>query len=282
MDANWIDAVLAAVMLLSVTLATLRGFMHSAFGLTAVVVAFTLTLARGDILLQPINHVLESPNISGAVSHAIVFVAALIAGGALGKLIRGAARKMDLGGLDRFVGFLFGLLRGGLIAVIIVLVVGALPVENSRAWKESALTPVAGAVAFLFLGKGGMLETSLWTFDERRRPSLDFFPRKPTALTSEEDSDLDTDSNSDPDEGADQKALSKEEQARRPRKAKREAKRQARLDARRRQKGGDESASEDEDELILNVNKWTAGEMEKILKNENPSCDGSEGASCAE
>ena len=182
MSANWIDAALAAVMLLSVTLATLRGFMYSAFGLAAVVVAFALALSHGGVLLNPINHALESPGISGALSHAVVFVVALVACGALGKLIRRTAHKLDLGGMDRFGGFLFGLLRGGLIAVVVVLVVGALPVENSKAWKESALTPVFGTVAFLFLGKGGMLETTLWEFDRKHRPSLNFSVILPSAL----------------------------------------------------------------------------------------------------
>ena len=280
MSANWIDAVLIAVMLLSVTLATLRGFMHSAFGLAAVIVAFTLAMARGGVLTRPIDYVLESPNISGALSHAVVFVAALVACGALGKFIRGAARKMDLGGLDRFVGFLFGLLRGGIIAVIIVLTVAALPVENSRAWKESALTPVAGTVAFFFLGKGGMLETSLWTYDEKRRPSLDFSFREPAAPESEQDSDSD----SDPEEGADREELSGEEKARRPRKAKREAKRNARLEARRRKsgEGEDQGESGDEPRSILDANNRTMRQVEKILKNENAPCGGARSEPCAE
>ena len=282
MSANWIDAVLIAVMLLSVTLATLRGFMHSAFGLAAVIVAFTLALARGGLLTQPIDHILESPNISGALSHAVVFVAALVACGALGKFIRGAVRKMDLGGLDRFVGFLFGLMRGGIIAVIIVLAVAALPVENSRAWQESALTPVAGTVAFFFLGQGGMLETSLWTYDERRRPSLDFSFRKPATPAPEQDSDSDSDS--DPEEGADREELSAEEKARRPRKARREAKREARLEARRRKSGEyeDQGESGDEPRSILDLNDRAIRQAEKILQEENPSCGGSESGPCAE
>ena len=190
MTANWIDAVLSAVLLLSIALATFRGFMHSAITLAAVVVAFTLALAQGDILLDPLNAVFDAPGVSAALSHAVVFVAALLVFGALGKLIRKTAARLDLGGLDRFIGFLFGLLRGGLIVVVIVLVFGALPVENSKAWKESAVTPVAGTVAFLFLGKGGMLETNLWRFDKRNRPSLNVSALMPSALRDLPDESL--------------------------------------------------------------------------------------------
>lgn len=193
MSANWIDAILAAVLLLSVALATLRGFLYSILGVLSALLAFALALAQGGILIAPLNAILESPGVSAALSHAIVFVAALLAFSAVGKLIRGATRKLDLGGLDRFGGFLFGLLRGALIAVVAVLVIGALPVENSGAWKNSALVPAAGGVAFLFLGQGGMLETKLWEFDERRRPALNYALITPAALKSasrdEEDSE---------------------------------------------------------------------------------------------
>ena len=201
MSANWIDATLAAILLLSVALATWRGFLYSALGVLSAVLAFALALAQGDILLAPLNAALESPGVSAALSHAIVFVAALLGFGAVGKLIRGATRKLDLGGLDRFGGFVFGFLRGGLIAVVVVLVVSALPVQGSDAWKDSALAPVAGGVAFLFLGQGGMLETTLWEFDDRRRPALNYSVITPSVLKSasrsdEADSESDSDSDS--------------------------------------------------------------------------------------
>ena len=199
MSANWIDALLAAVMLLSVVAAVARGFMYSAVGLAAVVLAFTLALARGDFLLELFHAVLESAGVAAALSYAVIFVAALLFFGATGKLIRKVAGKLDLGGLDRFAGFCFGVARGGVLAVLIVLVAGALPVGETRAWKESVAVPLAGTVAYLLLGKGGPLETDLWSFDESRRPSLRFLSAAPSALAYDDD---DNDSPQDQDEGS--------------------------------------------------------------------------------
>ena len=197
MSANWLDFVFAAVMLLSVALGAWRGLMHSAFGLIALVVAFTLALSQGNILMRPLNAALESPGVSAALSHAVVFVGALVLCGAAGKLVRRAARKLDLGGLDRFGGFVYGVARGGLVSVVLALVFGALPLGGTRAWLESDLTPVAGTLAYLFVGKGGMLETNLWEFDKRGRPSLNMSVILPAAADAVDDGSLDGDVDSD-------------------------------------------------------------------------------------
>ena len=182
--ANWIDILLAAIMLLSVGLATLRGLLHSVFGLAAAALAFIVALRRGDFFAPWLESALGT-SASVSLSYAAVFVLALLVFGAVGKMIRATARKLDLGGLDRVGGFVFGLLRGGLAAVVVVLVIGALPLEDTRAWRESKLTPVAGGVAFMLMRPGGFLETELWRFDERRRPSLHVFPSLPTTLPSD-------------------------------------------------------------------------------------------------
>ena len=172
--ANWIDILLAAIMLLSVGLATLRGLLHSVFGLAAAVLAFVIALSRGDYFAPFMEPVLGAA--AASISYAAVFFIALLVLGAVCKMIRATTRKVDLGGVDRVGGFVLGLLRGGLAVVVVVLVIGALPVDETRAWRESKLTPVVGGVAFLLMGPGGVWETEFWDFDERRRPSLNLLP----------------------------------------------------------------------------------------------------------
>ena len=110
--ANWIDILLAAIMLLSVGLATLRGLLHSVFGLAAAALAFIVALRRGDFFAPWLESALGT-SASVSLSYAAVFVLALLVFGAVGKMIRATARKLDLGGLDRVGGFVFGLLARG-------------------------------------------------------------------------------------------------------------------------------------------------------------------------
>ena len=250
MEVNWIDALLGAVMLLSVVAASARGFMYSAVGLAAVILAFTLALSQGDILLELFDSVLESSGVAAALSYAVVFVAGLLFFGATGKIIRKVAGKLDLGGLDRFAGFCYGMARGGILAVVIVLAAGALPVGKTRVWKESAAVPVAGAAAYLLLGKGGPLETDLWRFDENRRPSLSLLSAAPSALAYDED-----------DSNQDDESESKSEDA----------------------ESGAESGAEGEGESTLwGLNKKTRSRVEQILEAEEKPCVESESESCAE
>lgn len=245
MEVNWLDALLAVVMLLSVAAAVARGFMYSAVGLAAVILAFTLALSQGGILLELFDAVLESSGVAAALSYAVVFVVALLFFGALGKLIRKVAGKLDLGGLDRFAGFCFGLARGGILVVVIVLAFGALPLGNTTAWKESAAVPVAGAVAYLLLGKGGVLETDFWSFDERRRPSLRFLSAAPSALAYDEDE------------------FNESEQD-------------------KNEENESDSSDSGEESGVLGLNKKTRGQIEDILGAEEKPCVESEDESCAE
>ena len=133
-------AVLGAI-LLSTLFAFVRGFVRELIALVSWVVgfagAFAFAPAVGDWI----------PEIPGypAVRYLIAFAAILIAALVLGALIAGPLVKVihsaGLGFVDRFLGSLFGVVRGLLLVVAFVLVAGLTAMPRADWWQNSALAP---------------------------------------------------------------------------------------------------------------------------------------------
>jgi membrane protein required for colicin V production len=68
-----------------------------------------------------------------------VFVATLIVTTLLSALVTKFVKVSVLHGLDRWLGALFGLLRGLVIVIALAMVAGLTPLPRSADWKGSAL-----------------------------------------------------------------------------------------------------------------------------------------------
>ena len=71
----------------------------------------------------------------------IVFVAVLIFAALLASLLSELVRKLGLSGLDRALGAMVGMLRGGLVVIVLALAAGMTKFPQSPLWKNAALTP---------------------------------------------------------------------------------------------------------------------------------------------
>lgn len=74
--------------------------------------------------------------------YASVFVAVLVVVSVLGMLLRAALRLALLGGADRLLGGVLGLVRGGLIAAVLLLIGSYTPLRMEPEWQQSHLRPV--------------------------------------------------------------------------------------------------------------------------------------------
>ena len=130
---NWVDLVVLAVIALSGLLAFMRGLVREVLGVGAWVVAALVASSYGVFpYVQPwVRRQFSDPTTADLVAFGSVFLIVLIVlwvvAGALSSLVRGSA----LGGLDRTLGFVFGLARGAvLVAVAYVLVGMVIPTEQ--------------------------------------------------------------------------------------------------------------------------------------------------------
>ena len=134
---SWIDWALLAVLVLSVIIGLVRGFVFECLSLAGWVVAwFGAQWAAPWLSLQlPVGAPGSALNLGAAF--ALAFIAALVVWGLLAKLIRMLIHATPLSVPDRLLGAGFGILRGGVLLLAVATVVGLTPAAQSKAWREA-------------------------------------------------------------------------------------------------------------------------------------------------
>ena len=93
-------------------------------------------------LASQFTNLIDTPSLQLIVAWAVLFVATLLVGMLLTYVIGQLVKATGLSGTDRLIGSLFGIARGlVLVLVILVLVPKALPVDEDPWWQQSQLIP---------------------------------------------------------------------------------------------------------------------------------------------
>ena len=131
-----LDGVLLGVLLISCLLGLWRGVIRETMALLAWLLGFVLSskYAADMALHLPADWGDKLRFLTGWL---LVFVAVLLCMTLLSTLLRRLVAVVGLGLLDRFMGGLFGLLRGGIALMAVSVVVGLTPFKTSPAWKNS-------------------------------------------------------------------------------------------------------------------------------------------------
>ncbi len=134
---TWIDWSILAIVLASLILGAVRGVVREFFSLIGWVVAFWLAKSFSVTAAHWLTPFINSETIRLMAAFVMLFVTGLIVTGLLGHLLNALANNAGLGVINRVLGGLFGLLRGGLIVVILVLLAGMTSLPAQREWKFS-------------------------------------------------------------------------------------------------------------------------------------------------
>ena len=120
---SYFDYLVIGIIILSGFIAFFRGFIQESLSLLLWVIAFAASMFL-DVYLDPyFLDYIQSPEIRRILIITLVFVGIIFLGGFLIKIIRSLVHWSGMGGLDRLLGVLFGLLRGVLLIVVIYLVI---------------------------------------------------------------------------------------------------------------------------------------------------------------
>ncbi|KRG88191.1 colicin V synthesis protein [Stenotrophomonas daejeonensis] len=137
-----IDMVLLAVIGLSALLGLMKGFV-------GIVVGTLSWLLSGWAAFQFGGHAARwlaegaAPSLTHYLGgYALVFVGVLVLVAVTGMLLRSAVDATRLNGTDRALGFGLGVLRGGLFACVLVLLMGFTPLPREAEWGQSKVLPV--------------------------------------------------------------------------------------------------------------------------------------------
>ena len=138
----WADWVLLAALLASIVIGILRGFTREFMGLISWIVAIFAALVLAPHTLGMLEPHISTPSLRIAASYAVVFFGFLVVGAIVTAVVSALVRKnASLSAIDRMVGGGFGLIRGVLIGVVLVWIVGLTPARQDPWWKESAFIP---------------------------------------------------------------------------------------------------------------------------------------------
>ncbi len=144
---SYLDLAVIAVVLTSAMLALLRGFTREVLAILSWVAAAAAAYYFHPLALPYVRPHVPKENIAQGVSIAAVFFIALILVSIVTVKISDLILDSKIGALDRTLGFVFGAVRGFLLAVVAFVFYGWLaPDANQPEWvKNARLKPILEA-----------------------------------------------------------------------------------------------------------------------------------------
>jgi len=142
-----IDILLAVAIAISVVIGIFRGFVKEAVSIASLLFAIWAALYFGPSIGTVSEAWLNSEELQMWFGRALVFIIILAIGGLLGWGISKLIRLSALSGVDRFMGSIFGALRGVLLAALFVIGGQFAGFDNDDWWQDSRLIPYVETVA---------------------------------------------------------------------------------------------------------------------------------------
>lgn len=144
---NGLDFAVLGILFLSMLLGLWRGLLFEVLSILGWPIAIVISkLSAGSIApLLPI----EQEEMQIATAYALVFVAALITWGIVTRLIAKLLKAIGSDWTDRAMGGLFGILRGGLVVLVLVWLAGLTHIPEQRYWRGSLIGKTLEDVAVL-------------------------------------------------------------------------------------------------------------------------------------
>ena len=136
-DWGWVDLTLLAVMAASVLLGLWRGLVFELMSLVGLVVAYVAAQGFSAQVAPWVPVGAPGSGLNQGAAFVATFVATLLAWALLTRLVRLIVRATPLTLLDRLLGGVFGLLRGGVLLLVAATLVAFTPAVRSTAWQAS-------------------------------------------------------------------------------------------------------------------------------------------------
>jgi membrane protein required for colicin V production len=118
---NWLDLVLILILCVSIVTSLRKGLSREVIGLVAVIAALVLAAWFYGSAGAVVAPYVSSPHIAHFIGFALVFVAVLLLGGLVSFVVGRFLRVTGLSIFDHLLGAVFGLVRGVLIGVALVM-----------------------------------------------------------------------------------------------------------------------------------------------------------------
>lgn len=153
-----LDWVVILIMAISVIRSLMRGLVEEIFSLGAWVVAFLAGKWGASVVGPLLPMDMQSESLRYFAGFVVVFLVMMIGVMLFGRLVKGAVGAVGLGGADKMVGGVFGVLRGLVILTGLTLAAGLTALPQTDFWKNALSSRFLEVLA---LGAEPLLPTKL-------------------------------------------------------------------------------------------------------------------------
>ena len=138
---NFADWFILVVLIASGLISFSRGFAKEFLSLFLWIAAFIAAISLEFLATPKINQYIGNPEISKILSYVVVFVIFIFVGGILIKFISKLIKWSGASGFDRFLGIIFGLIRGLVVLFVIFLLLPS-SMKTTDLISNSKITPL--------------------------------------------------------------------------------------------------------------------------------------------
>lgn len=138
----WLDYVLLGIVVVSIVIGVIRGFVREIISVAVWVAAFWVAIVYGPQVADRLAPFVDSELLRLVVGFAALFIAVLLVGSLLGYIGRLLVGKTGLTGTDRLLGMVFGGVRGALLVGLFVLGAGLTAIPQEPWWETSRVVEV--------------------------------------------------------------------------------------------------------------------------------------------
>lgn len=137
---TWFDYIVVIITVWSVLLGWWRGFVYEVLSLLGWVIAYVVARWQAVNLATFMPAALGVDAIKVTVAFALLFVGTLIISSIVVWMLSKLIKSIGLGWLDGLFGSMFGMLRGTLLVLMLVLLAGLTDLPKEPFWREAKLS----------------------------------------------------------------------------------------------------------------------------------------------
>jgi membrane protein required for colicin V production len=145
---TYVDYALIAIVAISMVFGVIRGFLRESIGLMAWLGGLWFAWREAPRLVPHLGGALTGTDLQIWVARGLVLVAIVACGWLIASLLSYLVHRSGISlSVDRLFGGVFGLVRGAVIASLLVMLGQAAELHDEAWWQSSKLMPVAEELA---------------------------------------------------------------------------------------------------------------------------------------
>ena len=144
---NITDYFVLLAIVLSAAVGAMRGFLREAVALGAWVVALFLAWHFSDLVAPHLGGLMSGSTVRPWAARVIIVLLVLLIGAVVGATLGHFVRLSIFSGMDRLLGFAFGILRGFVLLGVFVILGQLLRLQEETWWRYSMLIPYGESIA---------------------------------------------------------------------------------------------------------------------------------------